>query len=465
MLDSDWHDQSGPHFTPFKPPSAVAPSRWPSPRPYLYWRMINNFIEAWPRQVYDDLIVDCGHILPGAFLLNDPAAIRHVFRNAGGNYVPSRQQVRVLTSLFGASTIATTSGAQWAADRQIYEAAVAPEKVAGIRRALRLNAEDLAAQWRTETAPVLIDPGVSLYSLRGISTLALSWRAGGYVDSLAQSLSLVDKSIGRITLGAFLRLNVVFPIGARGRAEGTLRDLESRIRTEISARRTAGSAGDDLLGLYLCRQAVERHLSDAVVVANVIALLSSGYDTTAAALGWFLFLLAGDQALQDEVRCELAPFAAEESDGARTAAIAAPVARAVFQETTRLYPSLPLLARRAEKADQVGAFAIPAGSTVFVSPYVIHRHRRFWRQPDLFDPFRFLGARRKEHSEGAYMPFGTGQRTCVGMQLAYREVFTAAAVVLKHLTLAIDENHPVSLSSRIGLRARHGLKLHMQPRR
>ena len=118
-------------------------------------------------------------------------------------------------------------------------------------------------------------------------------------------------------------------------------------------------------------------------------------------------------------------------DGAAEALSRLVYTRAVVQEALRLYPPAFTLARQARGADTAGGIPIPARAVVLIAPWVLHRHRRLWDQPEKFDPARFLpGAPPPERC--AYLPFGMGPRVCIGAQFA----LTEATLVLAAMTRA-----------------------------
>ncbi len=100
----------------------------------------------------------------------------------------------------------------------------------------------------------------------------------------------------------------------------------------------------------------------------------------------------------------------------------------------RLYPPAATLSREAIGEDWLAGARIPAGTTVTVAPYLLHRHRRLWKDPDAFDPERFLGANRDAIDRYAYIPFGAGPRVCIGMSFALQE----AVIVLAHLLARVS---------------------------
>ena len=114
-----------------------------------------------------------------------------------------------------------------------------------------------------------------------------------------------------------------------------------------------------------------------------------------------------------------------------------PQIRAHVDEALRLYPPAFLLVRQAREADSIMGHAVAAGTTITISPWVIHRHRARWNEPDAFDPSRFLpGATPPERY--AYMPFGAGPRICVGAQFALTEAVLVLARLMQRFRFALS---------------------------
>ena len=162
-------------------------------------------------------------------------------------------------------------------------------------------------------------------------------------------------------------------------------------------------------------------------------MIVAGHETTAVALFWALALLAGDPAEQARVAQEVASLDLS-PDGAAAALPQLIRTRAVVSETLRLYPPAPLMARQAIAADRIGDTDLPAGAMAIMAPWVLHRHEKFWRDPDVFDPTRFLPTA-PPPPRFAYMPFGAGPRVCVGAQFAMAEACLVLAALVQAFTI------------------------------
>ena len=448
-----------------RPPHAHVPDYWPKFRLALYWQLFQNYIDTWPAQLYEELVIDCSSQFPKTFLVNDPTMIRDIFRRGSDDFQSCAQQRRICTSLFGGPSIATSEGDDWLADRSRYEAALTPEAVRRADVVIIANAEKLVRSWSGEGRDVRIDKGIARFSLANIALLALGWERGAELDAIADAIDGARSSVGRISLASVTHVLEFMRLNTRGRGSGALAVLERIVSAEIFKRKNArGESKGDLLAAYISDAEGDsgNAAADQRARSNVLAMLAAGFDTTASALTWFLYLLALSPEVQKQVRRELAKI---EGQDFSAGSAATPMTRAALAESLRLYPPLPLLARTAMRDYQHGSVRIPAGFNVFVSPYVVHRHRRLWDHPDRFDPERFIGARRKDHAVGAYLPFGVGRRSCVGMQLANREIIAAAAAILGAFDLTPSPHHPVQLRSGMGLRAEGGITLCLERRK
>ena len=116
--------------------------------------------------------------------------------------------------------------------------------------------------------------------------------------------------------------------------------------------------------------------------------------------------------------------------------------RAVLDEAMRLYPPVATLSRQAIADDTILGARVPAGTIVPISPYVLHRRRGLWENPDAFDPSRFLGERRERIDRFAYIPFGAGPRVCIGMAFATQEAIIILANLLRAFRFDMVEGRP-----------------------
>jgi unspecific monooxygenase len=152
-------------------------------------------------------------------------------------------------------------------------------------------------------------------------------------------------------------------------------------------------------------------------------------------------LLAAAPAAQDRIATEAAQL--DLSPEHATAALGhLTYTNAVINETLRLYPPAFVIVRQAIAADQCQAIDIPRGAVIMIAPWVLHRHRRLWRDPDAFDPSRFLPDATPP-PRFTYLPFGAGPRVCVGAQLALTEATLVLAKMIQRFEVALADTRRV----------------------
>jgi len=125
----------------------------------------------------------------------------------------------------------------------------------------------------------------------------------------------------------------------------------------------------------------------------------------------------------------------------------------------RLYPPVWALVRNPVKDCEIGGYRVPAGATILMSPWVMHRDLRYFNEPERFNPDRWLDERSKEMPRFAYFPFGGGPRVCIGASFAATEAALVLATVAQKYQIRVAEDCPIEPNPTITLRPRHGIKV------
>jgi cytochrome P450 len=137
----------------------------------------------------------------------------------------------------------------------------------------------------------------------------------------------------------------------------------------------------------------------------------------------------------------------------------------VIEEAMRLYPPAPILTGRvAREADRICGRPIAKGTEIVILPWVVHRHRTLWDDPDRFDPQRFSRERNTSRPRFAYLPFGGGPRICIGAKLALTEVLLLVATMAQRYRLKLVPRQHIVLLHRITLRPRDGIRMQLERR-
>jgi cytochrome P450 len=205
-------------------------------------------------------------------------------------------------------------------------------------------------------------------------------------------------------------------------------------------------------------------MSDQQLHDSVMTMIIGGHETTANTLAWTWYLLTQNPDVEQRLFEEL-----DQVLGGRDPALEdlpkLQYLNRVLDEVLRLYPPAWMLARRALQEDVISGYRIPAGSLVYFSPYMVHRHPAHWPDPERFDPDRFLPEHNENRARFAYFPFGGGPRQCIGGSFAMMELQLVLAVGLQRFRPRLAPGHQVSPKLMITLRPRDGVKLVLEPRK
>jgi cytochrome P450 len=220
-----------------------------------------------------------------------------------------------------------------------------------------------------------------------------------------------------------------------------------------SARRVATVRRRDLLIAAQDSESGEV-LSDVEVRDQCGTMLVAGSETTARLLFWATYLLTLDAAEQNRLRDELVAYPPERVSKLDDL-LNWPRLRQALLEALRLYPPVAYIAREAIADDVVAGEPVRPGTQVWISPWVIHRHRKFWEHPTAFVPDRFAGRPSPWTSESAFLPFGAGPRICIGATLAIVEAQIMLATLLSRFKIALDDPRPVLPVARVATAPSH----------
>jgi cytochrome P450 len=235
--------------------------------------------------------------------------------------------------------------------------------------------------------------------------------------------------------------------------------VDAAIYTLIAERRKdKGKSFNDLLELLLETQDANTNvaMSDEEIRDELATVFAAGHDTTSYALTWTLYLLSQNPAVLATLQREVD---AVESVSLLTLE-SLPYTLATFKEGLRLYPTIPSMPRLALQATMLAGYDIPRGARLFVSIYLLHRHPEFWPDAATFSPERFLQTSQPK----AYLPFGLGERYCLGKNLALLQGQLLLAMMVKHFDVSLASDHDVSPKVSVSLFPKNGMRMTIRSR-
>ena len=198
-------------------------------------------------------------------------------------------------------------------------------------------------------------------------------------------------------------------------------------------------------------------MTDQQIRDEALTLFVAGHETTAVAMTWAWYLLSQNPDAESLFHAELDQVL----DGRVPTFEDLPRLRyteSVFAETLRLYPPAWGIGRRALADFQLAGYAIPAGSIVAMSPWVVHRDPRWFPDPLKFSPQRWLTPE-ASRPKFAYFPFGGGTRTCIGERFALAEGALLLATLGQRWRLHLESGQRVETRPLITLRSKHAMRM------
>jgi cytochrome P450 len=242
--------------------------------------------------------------------------------------------------------------------------------------------------------------------------------------------------------------------------------LRSTLGKLVEERLAAGRGrGGDFLDSLIAALGERFEPAEAIDLAvdNAATFYLAGHETTSNAITWMLYLLSEQPDLQDraaeEARSALASGEADPDLPERL-----PLLRRIFEESMRIYPPVPRFDREAVAADRLGEAEVVPGDIISIWPWLLHRHRTLWSDPDTFDPDRFLPEAKAARHRFQYIPFGGGPRLCVGARFATFEALTIMSHWLARWRFAPQPGRRIELSGMVTLRPKGGLPLLIERR-
>lgn len=211
------------------------------------------------------------------------------------------------------------------------------------------------------------------------------------------------------------------------------------------------------------------NLTDTDIKEEVDTIMFEGHDTTAAGSSFVLCLLGIHQDIQDRVCKELYQiFGDSEREATFNDTMEMKYLERVIMESLRLYPPVPLIARKVNQDVQLASedHIIPAGSTVVVGTYKIHRRPDIYNNPDRFDPDNFLPERTQNRHYYSFIPFSAGPRSCVGRKYAMLKLKVLLSTILRKYRIKSSlTQDDFKLQADIILKRTDGFRIEIEPRK
>jgi len=442
-----------PFIPPYPPRPATPVATWRG----FFGERARTSVYGWSQRAFEIGYLKRNILGFRVHILLDPGLIQHVLLDNAANYSKPDIVKTLLDPIIGRGLL-TADAQLWREQRRIVAASFSPAAVEA-QRSTFVEAASRAMQGWSDGQ--LLD--MAAEATRTTMTIIALALFGGdprliSEESMAQIAAAIE-GFSEARMLALFRLPQI-PVTPKGRAgkRGQIY-LRTTLAEVVDDRWHGRVKGDFLTGMIdALRKQFPDDVARALSVDNAATFYLAGHETTANALSWALFLLAAQPELQEELAAEAQSAL---HDGQGDVAERTPRLRLFLSESLRLYPPVPRFDRQAVGQDRLGEHVVEPGDILSIWPWILHRHRKLWDDPDAFDIERF--AEKHGRHRFQYLPFGAGPRTCVGAQFATAEALTILAVWLNQWRF-VDIGHPAEAAGMVTLRPKGGLPLKLEAR-
>ena len=432
-----------------------------------------NLLGLVPAEAYRKPAGYLGYSRRSILIVNDPELTRGIMTDPTDIYPKNDLMVGALEPLVGDS-IFVSSGDRWRKQRRMIDPAFSHMRLTRAFSSMSAAVdayEDRLTESALKSAPFSLDLAMGHLTADIITRTVFSTSLESETaKEVFEAFSEFERSVAHVELK---RLIFDPPFKAIPQHDHVL-DACKRIRHHLGAlvdrhlgqgTNAAACPFDDIASAVISAkdEGSGERFSREELIDQLGVFFLAGHETTASALTWSFFILATRPEVLSRVREEVERVA---GDGPITFEHTRQLVyiRSLFKETLRLYPPITFIPRVAAEPVRIGKFRVKKGAMIMIAPWVIHRHRDYWDDPDVFDPDRFSPEREKAIRPGTYMPFGLGPRVCVGAGFAGVESALILARLARRFDFAVDDADKVRPVARLTTRPAEQIMCRVTPR-
>jgi len=391
-------------------------------------------------------------------VLSDPAYIRTVLLEQKDNYSKqtlSNEESKYITG----DSLLTLHGDDWHKQRRRMQGAFRKKSVACYFDDMCQDIDSYIQRCQHNAdRPINITHEMSslTYSMVGKALFGADMQ-----DSQHQIQESLDIALNYIhsRIESLIRLPLWGYTPKQKNFKKAIRQFDVVVNKIIQNRNNSIESRDDLLQTLL--MAVDEQdnstMSHQQLRNELITLLLAGHETTANLMTWCLFEIASQAKIQQQIYEEVKDIDFNNIEAAQLTELK--YTFRVVQETLRLYPPVWLMERHTIKTASIGDYKIAKNTTIIISPWIMHRHPEYWRDPNDFNPDNFLPENFDKIPDYVFIPFGKGPRMCIGMNFAIQEAIIILAKTIQNFKLDQATPEDVTPDPSITLRPKKNMQV------
>jgi cytochrome P450 len=382
----------------------------------------------------------------------DAGLLQHVLQKNQKNYTKSYIQTKDLARYVGKGLL-TAEGEHWQKQRKLIQPAFHKSQLVlllnTVQQTILEELKNIKTDKPIDVFPIFNDLAFQTV-VKSIFNIAVSEED---IASLQHTTEATQQMLVQELRQPFL----VWWFNLSGKTKKHL-DLTQNSRTIlrrlVEERKQSNTKHDDLLDMLLnARYEDGSEMSESQLVDEILILFAAGHETTSNALTFTTELLARNPEAQLKILEEISKVKSE-SDDIMHWIKNATYTKLVIEESMRLYPPAYFIDRVNSEEDTFEGMILPKGSTLLFSVYEIHRHPNFWKNPEEFNPERFLDENIKFSKN--YYPFGAGPRMCIGNNFAMYEMILAIIALVEKFEI-IEKKDPIQIKPLITLKPHNAI--------
>jgi len=394
------------------------------------------------------------------YIVSDPQHIEQIHARTGHEFIKGYSSSAGLMRLLGHGLL-TSEGDFWLRQRRLSAPAFHQKRIVEYASVIVDYTQRLTSEWKDGEIRDVHEDMMRL-TLEIVAKTLFGVDARSVQKRVAKNLTIILSEFRR---QVYLLINVPFlNSGSKKRYAQAVDELEKIIYRMIEEHRHQKEDAGDLLSMLMAaRDEDGSKMTDVQLRDEAMTLFLAGHETTANALSWSLYLLSTNPKAKDKVVKEIDLIL-----GSRKAVyedlLLLPYTQAVIKETLRLYPPAWRVYREAAQDLELGGYSVPKGTGLWMGQYLVHRDERWFPNPEVFSPERWLSDETKKIPKYAYFPFGGGPRVCIGNAFAEMEANLVLATILQSYQVQCLEDQSVVPEPSMTLRPKKGIKARIKKR-
>jgi cytochrome P450 len=452
----------------YTPPFPKRHKRDPNPARILYLAH-KDLLSIWTEDAFRYGFMSRKIYKQSLFIANHPDIVRHVMIEHNSNYErKSPMMVKALRILLG-DGLFISHGETWKKQRKLQTPLFTASHVETYSRIMVDTALELCERWQQlpdESEVYILDEMAKLTAEIICRTLFGQNLGQGKAAEVIAAFTEYQAAIEQMDFSTFIGLPEWLPMpGINWKRARKAANRIHDIVDEIIVNCKQNPDGKSLLfELIRANQSSDNEqLTDIQIRNEIIVLFMAGHETTANTLAWAWYLISQMPDTEARIHEEIKRVIGNHTPNYDHYQ-ALTYTRAVLDETMRLYPPVPILSRQAWDEDTIRDRHVPKDSIMLVSPWLLHRHERYWKHPNQFMPERFLPGAEQRINKYVYIPFSIGPRVCLGKYFGQVELVLCLAAIAQQFRLRLPLNTTVTHECRLTLRPKGRLPMKLEKR-